>query len=230
MKSNPLSPIWESYQFTKDSLTIIKRAVKTKNPIERQRLLQRTHVFEQRPEVFDVDDFVKIVKVEVKELFVVSLWATFERFLRNYLQQKGVLLTGITPIDLGEAVYNHFLAEVEYWKPDEILDFLKPNLLQHNPQLAGAAKAIYHYRSWIVHGKNEDSRQKVSSFSPEKAYATLSDIIQILLASLSDESTFSAIFEQGVFRPLTAYNTQVEGQQVQLVIIQEQQDAPNLSA
>jgi len=120
MNSNPLFPIWEAYQFTKDSLTIIKRAVKTKNPLERQRL---------------------------KELFVVSLWAAFERFLRNYLQHKGVLLTGITPIDLGEAVYNHFLAEVEYWKPDEILDFLKPNLLQHNPQLAGEAKTIYHYRS-----------------------------------------------------------------------------------
>jgi len=105
MNSNPLSPIWEAYKFTKDSLTIIKRAVKTKNPLERQRLLQRTVVFEQRPEVFNVDDFTKIVKVEVKELFVVSLWAAFERFLRNYLQHKGVLLTGMTPIDLGEAVY-----------------------------------------------------------------------------------------------------------------------------
>ncbi|RKZ51814.1 MAG: hypothetical protein DRR16_07295 [Candidatus Parabeggiatoa sp. nov. 3] len=102
MTSNPLFPIWEAYIFTKDSLTIIKRAVKTRNPIERQRLLQRTMVFEQRPEVFNVDDFAKIVKVEIKELFVVSLWATFERFIRNYLQHKGVLLTGITPIDLGE--------------------------------------------------------------------------------------------------------------------------------
>ncbi|MDM8563129.1 hypothetical protein QUF54_07230 [Candidatus Marithioploca araucensis] len=97
MNSNPLFPIWEAYQFTKDSLTIIKRAVKTKNPLERQ----RTIVFEQRPEVFNVDDFTQIVKVEIKELFVVSLWAAFERFLRNYLQDKGVLLTGITPIDLG---------------------------------------------------------------------------------------------------------------------------------
>ncbi len=221
MNSNPLFPIWEAYQFTKDSLTIIKRAVKTKNPLERQRLLQRTIVFEQRPEVFNVDEFTQIVKVEIKELFVVSLWAAFERFLRNYLQHKGILLTGITPIDLGEAVYNHFLAEVEYWKPDEILDFLKPNLLQHNSQLAGEAKTIYHYRSWIVHGKNENSRQKVNPFSPEKAYTTLNEIIEVLLDNLS-ESTTTAVFEQGVFRPLTSYNTLVDGQQVQLVLIKEQ--------
>ncbi|RKZ51815.1 MAG: hypothetical protein DRR16_07300 [Candidatus Parabeggiatoa sp. nov. 3] len=120
------------------------------------------------------------------------------------------------------------MAEVEYWKPDEILDFIKPNLLRHNPQLAGEAKALYHYRSWIVHGKKENNRQKVSPFSPEKAYATLNDIIDVLLTNLS-ESTITAIFEKGVFRPLIPY-TLLEGQEVQLFIIQEQKDEPNLSA
>jgi hypothetical protein len=65
----------------------------------------------------------------------------------------------------------------------------------------------------------------VNPFSPEKAYTTLNEIIEVLLDNLSEqdlsESTMTAVFEQGVFRPLTSYNTLVEGQQVQLVIIQE---------
>jgi hypothetical protein len=97
--------------------------------------------------------------------------------------------------------------------------------LQHNPQLAGEAKTIYHYRSWIVHGKNENNRQKVNPFSPEKAYTTLNEIIEVLLDNLGEpnlsESTTPAVFEPGVFRPLTSFNTFVDGQQVQLVIIQE---------
>ncbi len=72
------------------------------------------------------------------------------------------------------------------------------------------------------------NRQKVSPFSPEKAYATLNDIIDVLLTNLS-ESTITAIFEKGVFRPLIPY-TLLEGQEVQLFIIQEQKDEPNLSA
>jgi hypothetical protein len=228
MNSNPLPPIWETYKLTKDSLRVVKRAVKTRNSTDRQRLLQRTLVLNQQPEIFNVDSLANLAEMEIEELFVVSLWAAFERFLRDYLQHKGTLLRGITPANLGQAVYDHFFEEVEYWKPDEILDFLKDNLLQHNPQLAGDAKAIYHYRSWIVHGKSEQTSHKINPFLTEQAYTQLNDIIKILLDNLG-ESTITAVFEKGVFRPLTASNTLVEGQQVQLVIIQEQQDESKIS-
>jgi hypothetical protein len=218
MNSNPLPAIWETYKLTKDSLRVVKRAIKTRNPADRERLLQRTLVLNQQPEIFNVDNLANIAFVAIDELFVVSLWAAFERFIRDYLQQKGILLMGITPANLGQAIYEHFFEDVEYWKPDEILDFLKHNLLQHNPRLAGDAKAIYHYRSWIVHGKSEQTRHKINTLSTEHAYTQLNDIIQVLSDNLS-ESTITAIFEKGVFRPLTSSNTLVEGQQVQLVII-----------
>jgi len=59
----------------------------------------------------------------------------------------------ITPLDLGDGIYAHFFKEVEYWKPDNILDFLKLNVLKGNEHLAGSGKDIYRYRSDIVHGK-----------------------------------------------------------------------------
>ncbi|MEK8016134.1 MAG: antitoxin family protein [Candidatus Parabeggiatoa sp.] len=230
MNSNPLPAIWETYKLTKDSLRVVKRAVKTRNPADRLRLLQRTIVLNQQPEIFNVDNLANIAELEIEELFVVSLWAAFERFIRDYLQHKGILLMGITPTNLGQAIYDHFFEEVEYWKPDEILDFLKRNLLQHNPQLAGDAKAIYHYRSWIVHGKSERTRHKINPLSTEQAYTQLNDIIQVLLAHLGD-SPLTAIFDNGVFRPIQPYNALTEGQIVQLVIIKEKtNDEPNVSS
>ena len=108
MNSNPLPAIWETYKLTKDSLKVVKRTVKTRNPADRQRLLQRTLVLNQQPEIFNVDRLAGVAEVEIEELFIVSLWAAFERFLRDYLQNKGSLLMGIKPANLGQASYEHF--------------------------------------------------------------------------------------------------------------------------
>jgi hypothetical protein len=218
MNFNPLASPWELYKITKDGLKAIKRAVKTKNPIERQRLLQRSLIIAQDPNITDVDELAKAAEQEIDELFVVGLWAAFERFLRSYLQTKGQLLMGITPTDLGEAIYSHFVEEVEYWKPDEILDFLKLNLLKQDATLAGDAKAIYHYRSWIVHGKS-GHKDNVNPSTPEKAYDTLNEIIQLLLAA-PDELLVSAIFEQGIFRPIQPVSNAIsDGQPVKLLVM-----------
>ena len=153
-------------------------------------------------------------ETKVDELFVVDLWAIFERLLRQYLQQKGHLLKKITPADLAQAVYAHFFEQVEYWKPDEILDFLKLNLLKDKLQLAGDAKAVYRYRSWIVHGKKDDAEDKVTPIPPKTTYATLGKISQILLANL-DEPTITVVFENGVFRPVKPLDSAIgEGQEL----------------
>ena len=41
------------------------------------------------------------------------------------MQEKGEILKNVTPLDLGDGIYAHFFKKVEYWKPDDILDFLK---------------------------------------------------------------------------------------------------------
>ena len=54
--SNPLPPIWENYKMSMDGLKVLKRAVKTKNVPDRQRLLlQRTFIQKQTPEINNVD-------------------------------------------------------------------------------------------------------------------------------------------------------------------------------
>jgi hypothetical protein len=176
--SNPLPPVWEKYQMAVDGLKVIKRAVKTQNEKDRRRLLQRTFIIKQTPDVDNVDTVAESAEAEVQALFVVKLWAVFERFLRAYLQQKCVILKNITPTDLGDGIYDHFFKEVDYWKPDEILDFLKLNVLKNNEQLAGSAKDIYRYRSDIVH-----ENQPTKTIYPDFAHTTLDRIVKILLAN-----------------------------------------------
>ena len=59
------------------------------------------------------------------------------------------------------------------------------------------------------------------------AYATLDDIIQILLANLS-EPTITAVFEKGIFRPVLPVDTAIaEGEKVQLFVINTKPIHPN---
>jgi len=175
--SNPLPPIWQAYKTAQDSFRIAKRAIKTNEPKTKQRLLQRTDI--ETETIIDAERLIEESKNESDALFVLALWATFERFLRNYLQYKGTVLQNVTPSDLAGEMYLHFHKEVEFWQPDEILNFLKLSLLKHKTQLAGNAKVVYNYRNWIAHGKG--SSKTVSPVTPHKAYETLTEIVNILL-------------------------------------------------
>lgn len=195
MNFNPLNPLWEEYKTTADGLMVFRRAVKTHQAIYRLRLLQRTFLAEEVPTFLTADypndQSIHVVEKDVvsaqsriEKLFVVGLWAEFERFLRTYLQNKGAVLKAVKPTGLGEAIYTHFSEEVEYWKPDEILDFLKWNVLTNNEHLAGEAKDIYRYRSAIVHGKPPDKK-----IYPNYAHAKLSGIISILLQKEKEDNS-----------------------------------------
>jgi len=177
---NPLLPLRQLYETAQDSFTITKRAVKTTEPKARQRLLQRTDL--ETPTSLEAERVIADSETEVNTLFVVAMWATFERFLRDYLQYKGqALQQHLTPADLAAEMYSHFQKEVEFWRPEEILEFLKRSLLKTQPHLAGEAKNIYNYRNWVAHGKN--TQTNMSPLPPRVAYATLTTIVEILLAN-----------------------------------------------
>lgn len=179
MNFNPLPPIKQAYDIAQDSFRIAKRALKTQHPPTRQRLLQRTTL-----EMQTLREAERVINQNIQAaegIFVLMLWATFEHFLRDYLQHKGVILQQMTPPDLAQALYRHFHEEVEFWRPEDILDFLKDSLLKQDPHLAGRAKSVYQFRNWIAHGKS--AKKSVSPVSPDSAYTALENIVNILLAN-----------------------------------------------
>jgi hypothetical protein len=119
MSSNPLTPVWDAYNASKEAFRIAKEAI---NHPDKVILLKKTHLRLQS--ITDAEKSI-IQSAEITEdLFVLSLWSTYERFVRIYLQQKGAALQAIQPNVLAHPIYAYFCDEVEFWKPNQILDLL----------------------------------------------------------------------------------------------------------
>ncbi len=116
--SNPLPPIRLAYEAAQESFRVARRAIKTQQPTVRQRLLQRTQLETQT--LNEAEHLITQNIQEAKGLYVFTLWAAFERFLRDYLQYKykKAILQQMTPPDFANVMYNHINKEVEYWRPD----------------------------------------------------------------------------------------------------------------
>lgn len=173
MNSNPLLPVWQSYQASKNAFKIAKAA--NKHP-DRENLLKINDLY-----LLSKDEAIKTFEQgwrESEALFVLSLWATFERFIRNYLQEKGKKLQEISPTSLASSIYPYFEKEVEFWKAEDILDLLKSSLTP-NANLIGQAKQILQYRNWIAHGKNANTIP--TQVTPVYAFDTLNAIVELML-------------------------------------------------
>jgi len=175
MNSNPLIPVWDAYNASKDAFRITKKAVKHSDKVI---LLKKTKFRLQS--ITDVETSITQSAKITEDLFVLSLWSTHERFVRIYLQQKGATLQAIQPTVLAPPMYTYFCDEVEFWKPNQILDLLKKTLFMTDSHLIGQAKQILAYRDWIAHGKNPDKRLS-SNITAPFAYKVLNEIVETLL-------------------------------------------------
>jgi hypothetical protein len=152
VQPNPLVSIWDTYQIVKGALQV---ATKATTHLNGHNLLESTPFAQSLKEGL----------AEINDLFVMSFWATFERFLRDYLQEKGTTLQKTQPAVLGQTMYAYFEEEVEFWKMEEVLEDILKEFLGPRKVLASQAKHILHYRNWIAHGK--DSRRDYRFASPQ---------------------------------------------------------------
>ncbi len=201
MNSEPLIPIWEAYLVAVEALKVSKRVVTFSNKAKQAlhslddnepemskricfekhklglNLLNRCTVIDQ------VTDLTLINSSKViDDLFVLSLWATFERYLIDFFQVKGEKMREILPSDLADVYYEHLSREIEYWKPMEILDLLKRSLFKGNEQLIELAKDILKYRNWVAHGRNPNNLPAMN-ITPQMAYERLDDVMSILIVN-----------------------------------------------
>lgn len=172
MNSNPLDPVIKAYQVSTECFRIAQRAIKK----------QQVNLFNDSDWPIQSKAQQELVQAveETQELFVLSLWATFERFAITYLQNKGNVLQNIVPTDLANPIYKHFMKEVEYWKPNDILNLLK-EIPSIDKNLIGQAKFILRYRNWIAHGKDSQKASFIRAVSPSYAHQILNEMVEILL-------------------------------------------------
>ena len=175
MNSNPLKRVWLVYQASRDALKVTKQTI---THDDKEILLFRTTFESQNP--IEAKQIIEDSLKEVEDLFVLSLWSTYERFVRNYLQRKGTTLQMTQPQALAYPIYDYFCDEVEFWKSNQILDLLKKSLFTTNSHLIGKAKQILTYRDWVAHGKNPN-KYPSSNITARFAYKVLNEIVETLL-------------------------------------------------
>ncbi|KHD06395.1 hypothetical protein PN36_24670 [Candidatus Thiomargarita nelsonii] len=201
--TNPLVPIWTAYQVAEDTFKMSRRVVhfaeraaETLNVLDADESETKKAVafaqykagknFLNRIKVLNQTDTLNSLLTqsaqEISDLFVLSLWATFERFVKYFLQEKGKKIREILPLDLGKFYYQQLYQEIDYWKSDDILDLLKYSLFKGDEQQIGQAKEVLKYRDWIAHGKNPN-KMPSSTITPKLAYDRLHDIIEILIVN-----------------------------------------------
>ncbi|MCP4695775.1 MAG: hypothetical protein GY862_02840 [Gammaproteobacteria bacterium] len=182
---NPLPTVWDAFEVADQAIRFAKKMTDSPQPFPNSHCREELATYQE-----NLLDNAKLSDIaaqrfnasmaESNDLFVLALWAAFERFLRTYLQGKGrVLQTQVTPDLLGNALYEHFYKEVEYWKANELLDLLK-SPLPNKTDVIGQAKQVVKYRDWVAHGKNQAKRLP-SNIVPSAAYGTLDDIINELI-------------------------------------------------
>lgn len=167
--SNPLDPIWNTYQITRDCLKVAQRSVSN----EKTDLLNRTQFIGAQKE--EAEDWISRSRSESDDLVMVSLWATFERIIFQYVQDqtKGVLNEPISKFK--KKVNEKIEDEIEYWKVSDILDLFKETI---DSDLLGHAKQVKHYRDWVAHKNKNIKKGQPTNVPPQTAYRILTEILE----------------------------------------------------
>jgi hypothetical protein len=169
---NPLDAVWAAYITTKDCLKIADRA-RNQASLE---LLRKTGLILLSDA--EASEQLTMCHDESENFAVLSMWAVFERFIIDYLRDKGRHLMEIEPKGLSEPFYSQLEASVEYWRIEDILDILKGVV---DSRLIGDAKNIKKYRDWVAHKNPRRSHE--GKTDPKLAYSILSQIIESIIAA-----------------------------------------------
>jgi hypothetical protein len=163
---NPLDFVWATFKTTRDCLKVADK-VRTQANVN---WLQKTDfIFLSETEA---SERLKTCHDESENFAILLFWAVFERFIIDYLREKGKPLMEIEPNALSGPFYQQFESTVEYWRIEDILDIFKSIV---DPNLLGNAKNIKKYRDWVAH--RNPRRVHEGKTDPRFVYSILSQII-----------------------------------------------------
>ena len=163
----PFYHIWKSYETMRECLKIAQKGI-SKNDVS---LLKKTPFLGQS-EKKSINQ-IKDIKVDIDDYVILSLWASFERFVIDYIEKQ----VSTPSSAFGRQLYEAISKNIEYWKIDEILDVLKVLI---DPDLIGQAKQIKKYRDWVAH--RNIKKKSPPNVVPERAYSVLAEIHEKLSA------------------------------------------------
>jgi hypothetical protein len=166
MKADALQQVFSTYNLLKDSIKVTKRSINRELDV----LHSNTVFFGQRED--EMISTISSVEIELDDIMILSLFASFERELRLSIQ---------TIIDSNVQKTNPFIIRIveltsdsiERWAMKDIVDTFEEIV---NDAIRSQVKQIYDYRNWVAHGKNIDKMPPIRT-DPKIVFMVLTDFI-----------------------------------------------------
>jgi hypothetical protein len=167
---NPLSPIMAWYKVIRDAMRVSARVLRQEIP----GVITDKHVFHYEPALESLQR-LSDANGELDDLVVLSLVATFERTLRDFVMTRPAkILVGGDAID--EAIHSEILKDVEYWRiADRLAGVFKGRV---EAGRLGQVKQIVGYRNWIAHGR-ATATPPDGNVAPQFAYEQLTGFLHL---------------------------------------------------
>jgi len=161
-----VNSVFSVYEILKDSIKVTRRSInKDLNELHNQTVF----FGEQRDNMLKK---MSAVEIDLDDIMVLSLFASFERELRFSIKEiidKNTIKINPTLIKLTTKTTD----SIERWTVIDMVDALSDVVSE---EMRGKVKQIYEYRNWVAHGKNTYKLPSTKT-DPKTVQITLSDFI-----------------------------------------------------
>ena len=169
--SNTLDPVWDAYNTARSAMGVVKRCLWLEG-VARVKAFSNTRFYGVSDE--QCLDLLDAAQTEIDDSAVLSLYATFEATLRDYVVLQGRHLLGArqpTP-DFGVALAASFSAYCDGNRMDDLVNLFASAVGQPTVAQVGNIRT---YRHWLAHGRRWDQPPAVT---PSFAHQVLSSFLQ----------------------------------------------------
>ncbi len=166
MNEQIINEVFSVYEVMKDSIKVTKRTINK----DLYMLHNRTVFLGERK----VSILQKITKVELEldDIMILSMFASFERELRSSIQ--AIIDSNTNKINETLIKLVSLTTEsIERWTIADMIDALADVVV---PESRSKAKQIYEYRNWVAHGKDQSKLPSIRT-DPKTVQVTLSDFM-----------------------------------------------------
>lgn len=172
-----LDKIWNDYEFQKKSLALVRRTVlyntQHSENIVTPQLLRNVGLSGASIEIIDRNS--QSANEALQGYVILSVWVVFERLLIEIFQTL-IATDAAINVDatIRQMVIEQVRTDVERWKPDMMLDLVKPIV---TAETAGTLKKIKRYRDWIAH---RNPAVTLENIDPRTAYELIRETVRLL--------------------------------------------------
>lgn len=162
-----LDGIFDAYKNAMHAMAVVRRCVERPG-VDRRLAFGKTRYYGLAR--VEVEVMLAASESEMDDLIVLSLYAAFERRVRDHVASQSYLLRGATiPSEVfGEELEKWFLGQYQRMRMEEVLSFYAPPVSRDLVADVGNVRA---FRHWVAHGRNPNANK--TSIDPAFAYRVL---------------------------------------------------------